>query len=116
MTIPFDKSFLPWITLYPKGNALEHLEAFLGSVVKDENTNLAPQSKHLLQWHFKLGHPGFSHVRQLGLGGFLDSLLDSGGNLNFLQSENVQHVVMENKLRNQTTVPLPVKRHPQLDP
>ena len=40
--------------------------------MKDENTNLAPRSKHLLRWHFKLGHLGFSHVRQLGSGGFLD--------------------------------------------
>ena len=38
------------------------------------NSNLSPKAKHLLRWHYKLGHLGFHHVRQLGIGGFLDSL------------------------------------------
>ena len=74
LTIPFDRSFLPRLTLFRKGTAQAQLEGLLGSLVDGANSNLAPKSKQLLKWHYKLGHLGFRHVRQLGLGGYLDTM------------------------------------------
>ena len=39
--------------------------------------NVSPKVKHWLKWHYKLGHLGFEHVRQLGVGSYLDTLAHS---------------------------------------
>jgi hypothetical protein len=42
------------------------------SVIQEGNLNLLPLQKVWMQWHIKLGHLSFSHVKKLGLGKFLD--------------------------------------------
>lgn len=71
LTMGFDNSFLPRITLFPKGKAESSLQAMV-SVVDDSNRNLSVWNKIWMRWHIRLGHLGFHHIRKLGLGGFLD--------------------------------------------
>jgi len=73
LTMNYDNSFLPRLILFPKGKAIQTMEA-LTSVVHSSNTNLTAFQKIWLRWHNKLGHLGFEHVQKLGLGGFLDRL------------------------------------------
>jgi len=71
LSMNFDSSFLPRLTLFPKGKAVASLKALSG-VLHTSNRNLSPLQKIWMQWHYKLGHLSFSHVQSLGIGGFLD--------------------------------------------
>ena len=73
LQMQFDSSFLPRITLFSKGKAVESLHA-MTSVLHHSNRNLTPLQKVWMRWHIKLGHLGFAHVQKLALGGFLDKL------------------------------------------
>ena len=73
LTMGYDSSFLPRITLFRQGKAQPTLKA-LTSVLHSSNKNLTAYQKIWMQWHVKLGHLGFAHVQKLGLGGFLDKL------------------------------------------
>ena len=67
------RTFLPKIVLFRAGSTVKTLEAMAGCVTSETNQNLTPARKHWLRWHFKLGHLGFKMVRELGIGGFLDT-------------------------------------------
>ena len=67
------RTFLPKIVLFRSGSTVKTLEAMAGCVTSETNQNLTPAKKHWIRWHFKLGHLGFKMVRELGLGGFLDT-------------------------------------------
>jgi len=71
LTMDFDTSFLPRLTLFKREKALSTLKS-LNSVVHSSNANLSTAKKLWLKWHYKLGHIGFKHVLTLALGGFLD--------------------------------------------
>ena len=71
ITVPYDGSFLPRITLFHAGKATQTLSA-LQSVIQESNQNMTPLQKVWMRWHIKLGHLSFAHVLKLGLGGFLD--------------------------------------------
>ena len=73
LTMGYDRTFLPRLTLFSKGEAQTTLQA-LTSVLHSTNHNLSALQKVWLRWHIRLGHIGFSHVQKLGLGGFLDRL------------------------------------------
>jgi hypothetical protein len=73
LTMGYDSSFLPRITLFRQGRAKPTLQA-MTSVLHSSNKNLTPYQKIWMQWHVKLGHLGFAHVQKLALGGFLDKL------------------------------------------
>jgi len=73
ITLGFDQSYLPRLTLFTSGKAVTTLEA-LNAMVHDSNKNMSPLKKLWLHWHIKLGHIGFSHVQKLALGGFLDRI------------------------------------------
>jgi GAG-pre-integrase domain len=73
LTMGYDSSFLPRITLFCQGKAQPTLKA-MTSVLHSCNKKLTAYQKIWLQWHVKLGHLGFAHVQKLGLGGFLDKL------------------------------------------
>jgi len=73
ITLGFDQSYLPRLTLFTAGKAVTTLEA-LNATVHQSNQNLSPLKKLWLGWHIKLGHIGFSHVQKLALGGFLNRL------------------------------------------
>ena len=85
MTMGFDSSFLPRITLFKRGTAMSSLKA-MSSVLSHDNENLAPLQKIWLRWHIKLGHLAFAHVQRLGLGGFLDK-----GAMGLLRSKMSEH-------------------------
>jgi hypothetical protein len=70
-TVRYSKSFLPRITLFHAGKAVPTLMA-LQSVIQHENMNMSPLQKIWMRWHIRLGHLSFSHVKKLGLGGFLE--------------------------------------------
>ena len=72
LTLPYDSStFLPRLTLFQKGTGQKVLKAMAGTVTQETNQNLTPLRKLWLQWHFKIGHLGFEHVRWLGINGAL---------------------------------------------
>jgi hypothetical protein len=71
LTLPFNSSFLPSLTLFRHGTAQALINTLYNTLVGDSNANLSPWTKHWLRWHYQLGHLGFEHVRQLG-GGYLD--------------------------------------------
>ena len=72
MTINYDPAtFLPRLTLFRQGTASKVLKSMAGIVTKETNQNLSPLRKLWLQWHFKLGHLGFEHVKWLGINGAL---------------------------------------------
>ena len=73
LTMGYDSSFLPRITLFRKGRADPTLKA-MTSVLHSSNKNLTAYQKVWMRWHVKLGHLGFAHVQKLGIGGFLDSI------------------------------------------
>ena len=73
ITLGFDQSYLPRLTLFTSGKAVSTLQA-LNTTVHDSNKNMSPLKKLWLRWHIKLGHIGFSHVQKLALGGFLDRI------------------------------------------
>ena len=85
MTMGFDSSFLPRITLFKRGTAMSNLKA-ISSVLSHDNENLTPLQKIWLRWHIKLGHLAFAHVQRLGLGGFLDK-----GAMGLLRSKMSEH-------------------------
>jgi len=63
LTLGYDQSFLPHITLFSKGAAVPTLKA-LANVLRPENQNLTPTQKIWQRWHFKLGHIAYSHVHK----------------------------------------------------
>jgi len=71
LTMDFDSSFLPCLTLFKKSTAVHTLKG-LNAVVHSSNSNLSEVKKLWLKWHYKLGHIGFQHILTLALGGFLD--------------------------------------------
>ena len=71
LSMQYDTSFLPRITLFPKGQTVSSLRA-LNSVLHNSNRNMSPLQRMWALWHNKLGHLSFAHVQKLGLGGFLD--------------------------------------------
>jgi len=71
LTMDFDTSFLPQLTLFKRGKTLSTLKS-LNSIVHSSNANLSTAKKLWLKWHDKLGHISFKHVLTLALGGFLD--------------------------------------------
>jgi len=71
LTLGYDRSFLPRITLFSKGEAIPTLKA-LSNVLHPSNQNLTPTQKIWQRWHFKLGHIAYSHIQKLALGSFLD--------------------------------------------
>jgi hypothetical protein len=73
LTMPFDSSFLPRITMFRRGTAQATLAALNATLVGETNSNISPWTKHWLRWHYKLGHLGFEHVRRLGVAGYLDT-------------------------------------------
>ena len=73
LSMEYDSSFLPRMTLFHKGHAASTLKA-MHTVMHDSNKNLGPLGRIWMKWHVKLGHLGFSHVRALALGGYLDKL------------------------------------------
>jgi hypothetical protein len=73
LTLPLNSSFLPSLTLFWNGTAQALLNALYNTLVGDSNANLSPWTKHWLCWHYGLGHLGFEHARQLGVGGYLDT-------------------------------------------
>ena len=73
VSIPYDSSFLPRLTLFKKGEADASLKAFHGTV-HESNKNLTSQKKTWLKWHIRLGHLSFVHTRKLAVGGFLNNL------------------------------------------
>jgi len=72
ITMDYDRSFLPRMTLFKAGTTEHMLQALNGNVMAETNQNISPLKRIWLQWHQKLGHPGFYLVQQLGLGGFLN--------------------------------------------
>ena len=66
-----NQTFLPKLTLFQDGTADKVLHAMAGIVTEETNQNLTPLSKLWLQWHFKLGHLGFKHVKWLAEQGAL---------------------------------------------
>ena len=85
MKIDLDSSFLPSIPIFRSGTVTKTLKALAGSVLEETNQNLSHKKRTWLQWHFKLGHLGFSHLQVLGLGGFLG---ESGKQLKQEQHED----------------------------
>jgi len=71
LTLGHDRSFLPRVTLFSKGEAIPTLKA-LSNVLHPSNQNLTPTQKIWQRWHFKLGHIAYTHIQKLALGGFLD--------------------------------------------
>ena len=47
------------------------------SVVHDSNLNLTPSQKYFLQWHWRLGHPGFAKLTYLFRSGVLSNSVRS---------------------------------------
>ena len=72
LTLEYDSSFLPRMTMFRAGTALKSLEALNAGVISETNQNLSPWQRIWLLWHHRLGHPGFALVRALGVGGCLD--------------------------------------------
>ena len=71
LKMPYDSSYLPRITLFPKGKALSSLKA-MNMSLHSSNRNISHLQKIWLGWHQKLGHLGFQHVQELGIIGYLD--------------------------------------------
>lgn len=71
ITMECDSLFLPRMTLFKSGTTEHTLQALNRNVLVETNQNISPLKQIWLQWHQKLGHPGFTLVQQLGLGGFL---------------------------------------------
>ena len=71
ITVKYDESFLPRLTLFHSGEATPTLSA-LQTVISDSNNNMTAQQKIWTRWHIKLGHLSFAHVLKLGLAGALD--------------------------------------------
>ena len=46
----------------------------MGCVIEEQNPNLSYLQKVLLQWHFKLGHCGFTTMKWLGQTGLFGAL------------------------------------------
>ena len=72
LTIEYDSSFLPRLEMFPKGKAESTLKAFHASVLSKSNKNLLPLKKIWLKIHHMMGHPTFSLVQQLAIGGYFD--------------------------------------------
>ena len=72
LTLKYDGSFLPRMTMFRRGTTTATLTALQGNVLDERNHNLSPLRRIWAMWHFRLGHLGFAHVRQLGSMGFLD--------------------------------------------
>ena len=73
MDVPYDSSFLPRLQLFPKGQSESVLKAFHASVLSKSNKNLSPLKRMWLKLHHMLGHPSFSVVQQLAVGGWFDT-------------------------------------------
>ena len=67
VTIPYDPvTHLPVLQAFLNMNQEAQSLALMGCVTQESNQNLPFLSKVLLQWHFKLGHCGFSLVKWIG--------------------------------------------------
>jgi hypothetical protein len=71
LTLQFDSSFLPRLTMFRSGTAQATLTALYSNLVGETNSNISPWTKHWLRWHYKLGHLEFEYVRRLGVAGWL---------------------------------------------
>ena len=71
LSMPYDSSFLPRMTLFPAGRSETALKAMLSSL-QFSNKNLTPLQKVWQLWHVKLGHISYSLVQKLGIAGCLD--------------------------------------------
>ena len=71
LTMPYDNSFLPRLTVFPAGKAEASMKALLNSL-HNSNRNLTPLQKLWQLWHVKLGHPAHSIVQKLGAAGNLN--------------------------------------------
>ena len=59
-------TFLPKIRACTNALDSANMLALKGCVTAETNQNLTSASKHLLRWHFRLGHVGFKLVKWLG--------------------------------------------------
>ena len=57
LTIPYNATFLPSITLFRRGKAEESLQAMYNSVVGENNANISPKAKHLVMLALSIGSP-----------------------------------------------------------
>ena len=73
LTLGYDQSFFPRITLFSQGKAVPTLKALTGSL-DPSNKNLSMLQKAWLRWHIKLGHPGMSLVAKLARSARLDRI------------------------------------------
>jgi len=58
--IPFNIcNNLPVISAARRKEQQKQMQALVMTIIKEENQNLTPAQKELLQWHFCLGHVSF---------------------------------------------------------
>ena len=73
LDISYDNSFCPRVPLFPKSKAESTLKAFHFNVLHKSNKNLTALQKIWLKLHHILGHPSFSLIQQLAVGGWFDT-------------------------------------------
>ena len=75
VTISFDPvTHLPIIQAFKSTNMTALILFIVGCVTDEKNQNLSYLQKILLQWHFKLGHCGFTTIKWLGQSGLFGAL------------------------------------------
>ncbi len=70
LTMAYDSTFLPRLTLFPEGKSEATLKSML-STLHTSNKNLTPLQKVWQLWHNRLGHPAHSLVQKIAAGGCL---------------------------------------------
>ena len=73
LDISYDFAYVPRLPLFPKSKAEATLKAYHYSVLHKSNKNLTPLQKVWLKLHNILGHPSFSLIQQLAVGGWFDT-------------------------------------------
>lgn len=76
-----NQTFLPTVQMFAVAPAEPTLDTMAGTMIAETNQNISRLQKHVLKWHFKLGHVGFNHIERMGTGGFLDTLALGFGEL-----------------------------------
>ena len=69
------ETFMPLLTCFHDADATaRHLSLHPACVSDSDNENLSAVQRHLLRFHFKLGHLGFQHLKWVLSGGILGPL------------------------------------------
>ena len=80
ITIPLDNNtFLPIMKCFKSAEDMASSLALTGCVSDEVNQNLIYLQKVMLQWHYKLGHVGFSTIKWMGRHGWLGKIGEKMG-------------------------------------